>query len=40
MQNVFDYDPPFAGVAFGNGYDASLADIKGRLWYVQLTKKF
>src|SRR6478672_5767372 len=25
MQNVFDSDPPFAGVAFGNGYDASLA---------------
>ena len=40
MQNVFDSDPPFAGFAFGNGYDASLADIKGRFWYVQLTKRF
>jgi hypothetical protein len=40
MQNVFDSDPPFAGVAFGNGYDASLATIKGRFCYVQLKKKF
>ena len=29
-----------AGVAFGNGYDASLADIKGRFWYLQLKKRF
>ena len=28
MQNVFDSDPPFAAVAFGNGYDASLATSK------------
>jgi len=40
MQNVFDSDPPFAGVAFANGYDASLADVKGRFWYLQLTKRF
>jgi hypothetical protein len=40
MQNVFDSDPPFAAVAFGNGYDASLADVKGRFCYVQLKKKF
>ena len=40
MQNVFDANPPFAGVAFGNGYDASLADIKGRFCYVQLKKRF
>ena len=40
MQNVFDYDPPFAAVAFGNGYDPSLADVKGRFCYVQLKKKF
>jgi iron complex outermembrane receptor protein len=38
MQNVFDEDPPFA---FGSGgYDASLATIKGRFWYVQLKKRF
>jgi outer membrane receptor protein involved in Fe transport len=38
MQNVFDKDPPFAAGA--GGYDASLATIKGRFWYVQLKKKF
>jgi iron complex outermembrane receptor protein len=40
MQNVFDSDPPFVGGGFGNGYDPSLADVKGRFLYVQLTKKF
>ena len=41
MQNVFDSDPPFAGgFAFGIGYDASLADVKGRFCYIQLKKKF
>ncbi len=38
IQNVFDEDPPFA--AGSGGYDASLATIKGRFWYVQLKKKF
>ncbi len=40
MQNVFDSDPPFVGGGFGYGYDASLADVKGRFCYVQLKKKF
>jgi iron complex outermembrane recepter protein len=40
MQNVFDSDPPFLGGGFGNGYDPSLADIKGRFLYVQLKKRF
>ena len=40
MQNVFDEDPPFVGGAFENGYDESLATIKGRFWYVQLKKRF
>jgi hypothetical protein len=30
MQNVFDEDPPFVALAFENGYDESLATIKGR----------
>jgi iron complex outermembrane receptor protein len=38
IQNVFDEDPPFA--AGSGGYDASLATIKGRFWYVQLKKRF
>jgi hypothetical protein len=40
MQNVFDADPPFAATAAENGYDESLATIKGRFWYVQLKKRF
>jgi outer membrane receptor protein involved in Fe transport len=40
MQNVFDEDPPFVAGNFGNGYDESLATIKGRFWYVQLKKRF
>ena len=40
VQNVFDSDPPFVAFGFGYGYDGSLADVKGRFWYLQLTKKF
>ena len=40
MQNVFDKDPPFVAGAFENNYDESLADVRGRFWYVQLTKRF
>jgi outer membrane receptor protein involved in Fe transport len=40
LQNVFDTDPPFVAGAFGNNFDASLATIKGRFWYVQLKKRF
>ena len=40
MQNVFDADPPFVGGAFENNYDESLADIRGRFWYVGLKKRF
>jgi len=40
MQNVFDEDPPFVAGSFENGYDESLATIKGRFWYLQLKKRF
>jgi hypothetical protein len=40
MQNVLDQDPPFVAGNFENGYDESLATIKGRFWYVQLKKRF
>ena len=40
LQNVFDADPPFVADSFENGYDESLATIKGRFWYVQLKKRF
>jgi|RhiMetdeSRZDD1v2_1073273.scaffolds.fasta_scaffold616960_1 hypothetical protein len=34
LQNVTDEDPPFVAGSFENGYDESLATIKGRFWYV------
>jgi len=40
MQNVFDEDPPFVAGSFENGYDESLATIKGRFCYFQLKKRF
>jgi iron complex outermembrane receptor protein len=40
MQNVLDEDPSFVGGSFENGYDESLANIKGRFWYVGLKKRF
>jgi hypothetical protein len=40
LQNVLDADPPFVAGSFENGYDESLATIKGRFWYVQLKKRF
>jgi outer membrane receptor protein involved in Fe transport len=40
MQNVTDSDPPYVGGAFENGYDESIADVRGRFWYVQLRKRF
>src|SRR5262249_23831353 len=40
MQNVLDQDPPFVAGSFENGYDESIATIKGRFWYVGLKKRF
>src|SRR6266496_3213994 len=40
MQNVTDEDPPFVAGNFENNYDESLADVRGRFWYVQLKKRF
>ena len=40
MQNVFDEDPPFVAGAFENNYDESLADVRGRFWYLQIKKRF
>jgi outer membrane receptor protein involved in Fe transport len=40
LQNVTDQDPPFVAGNFENGYDESLATIKGRFWYVGLKKRF
>jgi outer membrane receptor protein involved in Fe transport len=40
MQNVTDEDPPFVAGSFENGLDESIANIKGRFWYVGLKKRF
>jgi hypothetical protein len=40
MNNVFDLSPPFVAAAFQDGYDPRQANIKGRTWYVALTKRF
>jgi hypothetical protein len=38
IQNITDEDPPFLAGSFENGYDESLATIKGRFWYVGLKR--
>jgi iron complex outermembrane receptor protein len=40
LQNVLDADPPFVAGNFENGYDESVATIKGRFWYVGVKKRF
>jgi len=40
MNNVFDQDPPFVSGYLENGYDEWQANIRGRIWYVALKKRF
>jgi iron complex outermembrane receptor protein len=40
LQNVLDEDPSFVAGSFENGYDESIATIKGRFWYVGVKKRF
>src|SRR6266404_4152524 len=40
MNNVFDQDPPFVAGGFETSYDQRIANIRGRVWYVALTKRF
>jgi iron complex outermembrane recepter protein len=40
VNNVFDFAPPFVAGAFENGFDQRQANIRGRTWYVALTKRF
>ena len=40
VNNVFDSAPPFTAGAFENGFDQQTANIRGRTWYVALTKRF
>jgi iron complex outermembrane receptor protein len=40
MNNVFDQNPPFVTPNGEDGYDQWQANIRGRTWYVALTKRF
>jgi len=40
VDNVFDSEPPFVAAAFENGYDQQTANVKGRLWYIGVKKRF
>ena len=40
MNNVFDQDPPFVAGGFETSYDQRMANIRGRVWYVALKKRF
>ncbi len=40
VNNVFDFAPPFVAGNSENGYDQWQANIRGRTWYVALTKRF
>jgi hypothetical protein len=40
VNNVFDFAPPFVAGNIENGYDQRTANIRGRTWFVALTKRF
>jgi outer membrane receptor protein involved in Fe transport len=40
VDNVADEEPPFVAASFENGYDQQTANVKGRLWYVGVKKRF
>ena len=40
VNNLTDEQPPFVAAAIENGYDESTANIRGRVWYVALKKRF
>jgi outer membrane receptor protein involved in Fe transport len=40
INNLLDEQPPFVAAAIENGYDESTANIRGRVWYVALKKRF
>jgi hypothetical protein len=40
INNVLNEEPPFVAGSVEDGYDYSTANIKGRIWYVALKKRF
>lgn len=40
VNNIFDEPPPFNAGAFNDNYDTSLYSLRGRFYYIDLSKKF
>lgn len=40
VNNLLDQEPRLVESSFENGYDRRLADIRGRMWFVSVTKEF
>lgn len=40
INNIFDEPPPLVESSFENAYDRRIGDIRGRMWFVSLTKEF
>ncbi|WP_438481036.1 TonB-dependent receptor plug domain-containing protein [Oleiharenicola lentus] len=40
VNNVTDVQPPFIASSFENQYDRAIGDIRGRVYFVELSKKF
>ncbi|HEV2045516.1 MAG TPA: TonB-dependent receptor [Chthoniobacterales bacterium] len=40
VDNVGDLDPPYVSAAFENGYDEQTSNVKGRLWFAAIKKRF
>ncbi len=40
INNLLDEAPPQVQSTFGDGYDRRLTDIRGRQWFVQLSRQF
>lgn len=40
VNNVTDEDPPFVVTSFENGHDRAVADIRGRMYFIELSRKF
>ncbi|MDQ3313903.1 MAG: hypothetical protein M3505_04630 [Verrucomicrobiota bacterium] len=40
VNNIFDEPPPFNAGAFNDNYDTSLYSLRGRFFYIDVSKKF
>jgi iron complex outermembrane recepter protein len=40
VNNVFDRQPPYVQTSFENQYDRAIGDIRGRVWFVELSTMF